>query len=281
MMEILGRSRMVKSLFKIMNMFMTPMKKLILLLWIISLTTSLMGQDSLNFKIQGPYGGDMRVRPSYGIIPDATYKNCLKINQLDSKRIAIAVRFPNVLTITNENFWKSRCLDYNSNFNVEDFMKVAIFSSPAQSVYNFKCFEDEDTRKLNLSFWDGSLKLSKLTLDSLANKYESDYLIFIRGGKSTYFISGKKNNGSQGLYGYGDKNVYMIYASQIVSIYNLKTGKLLPRGSFPQESADIIPLLLKSDFKEFTPSQLEIVDKLLKERLKNNLKQSYKLLGLE
>ena len=256
-------------------------KRLILLFYIISFSTSLMGQDTLKSIIQGPYGGDMRIRPSYGIIPDAQYENCKKIKDLDSKKIAIAVKFPRVLTVKNENFWKEKSIDYKYRFNVEDFMKTLIFSSPAQSIYNFKLFEDEDSKRLDLNFWNGNLKLSKTALDSLINKYESDYLILIRGGKSTYFPSGNKNEGSQGLYGYGNSNVYMIYASQIVSIYSLKTGKLLIKGSFPQESADIIPLFLKQDFKDFSPKQLEIVDRYMEERLRNNLKQSYKLLGLE
>lgn len=256
-------------------------KELILLFYVIGFSINLMGQDTLKPIIQGPYGGDMRIRPSYGLIPDAQFENCNKIKDLDSKRIAIAVKFPQVLTITNDNFWKDKSIDYKYRFNVEDFMKTLIFSSPAQSIYNFKLFEDEDSKRLDINFWNGNMKLSKTILDSLVNKYESDYLILIRGGKSTYFLSGNKNEGSQGLYGYGHSNIYMIYASQIVSVYNLKTGKLLSRGSFPQESADIIPLILKQDFKNFTPEQLNIIDKLMEERLRNNLKQSYKLLGLE
>jgi hypothetical protein len=256
-------------------------KGLILLFYVISFSTSLIGQDTLKSIIQGPYGGDMRIRPSYGIIPDAQVENCKKIIDLDSKRIAIAVKFPQVLTITNNNFWKDKSIDYKYRFNVEDFIKTLIFSSPAQSVYNFKLFESEDSKRLDLNLWNGKLKLSETALDSLINKYESDYLILIRGGKSMYFPSGIKNEGSQGLYGYGNSNVYMIYAGQIVSIYSLKTGKLLSKGSFPQESADVIPLLLKQDFKDFTTEQLNLIDKLMEERLRNNLKQSYKLLGLE
>jgi hypothetical protein len=240
-----------------------------------------MGQDSIKSIIQGPYGGDLRTRPSYGIIPDSQYKNCVKVDNLNSKRIVIAVNFPQVLTITNNNFWKDKSIDYKYGFNVEDFMKTLIFSHPTQSVYNFKLFENEDSKRLSLNIWTRNLKLSKTALDSLVNKYESDYLILIRGGGSMYFPSGNKNKGSQGLYGYGHSNIYMIYASQIVCIFNLKTGKLLKKGLFPQESADIIPLFLKQDFKDFTPEQLEIIDKFMEERLRNNLKQSYKLLGLE
>lgn len=263
------------------NLKLLKYKKKLILFYIIGFSINLMGQDTLKSMIQGPYGGDMRIRPSYGIIPDAKFGNCKKIKDLDSKRIAIAVKFPQVLTITNDNFWNDKSIDYKYRFNVEDFMKTLIFSSPAQSIYNFKLFEAEDSKMLDLNLWNGKLKLSKTTLDSLVNKYESDYLILIRGGKSMYFLSGNKNEGSQGLYGYGHTNVYMIYASQIVSVYNLKTGKLLNRGSFPQESADIIPLLLTQDFKDFTPKQLNLIDKLMEERLRNNLKQSYKLLGLE
>ena len=256
-------------------------KKLTFLFYIISLSSCLMGQDSLKPIIQGPYGGDLRTRPSYGIIPDIQYDNCVKVKDINSKRIAIAVSFPQVLTITNDNFWKDKSIDYKYKFNVEDFIKTLIFSNPTQSINNFKLFEKEDSKRLSLNFWNANLKLSKTDLDSLVNKYESDYLILIRGGKSTYFPSGNKNEGSQGLYGYGHSNIYMIYASQVVYIFNLKTGKLLKKGLFPQESADIIPLFLKQDFMDFTPKQLEIVDRLMEERLRNNLKQSYKLLGLE
>lgn len=254
-------------------------KRFILYFYIIILSPCIMGQDSLKSIIQGPYGGDLRTRPSYGIIPDIQYKNCVKVKDLNSKRIAVAVSFPQVLTITNNNFWKDKSIDYNYRFNVEDFIKTLIFSSPAQNVYNFKLFDNVDSKRLKLDFWNGNLKFSKITLDSLVNKYESDYLIFIKGGKSTYFPSGNKYKGSQGLYGWS--NIYMIYADQMVYIFNLKTGKLLNKGSFPQESADIIPLFLKHDFKDFTPEQLDIVDRLMEERLRNNLKQSFKLLGLD
>lgn len=255
-------------------------KLFLLLLYLLGINFIIFGQDSMKPIIQGPFGGDLRIRPSYGIIPDIGYENCLKIENLDSKKIAIAVNFPQTLTITNGNFWGEKSIDYSYGSNVEDFIKTLIFSSPAQRIYNFKLVETEDSRKLKTNFWNGNLKVENTNvLDSLVKKYDSDYLIFIKGAQSTYFKSGNKNDGAQGLYGWS--NVYMIYASHIVYIFNLRTGKLLKKGSFPQESADVIPLLLKPDFKDFTPEQLNIVDKMMEMRLKNNLKQSFKLLGLE
>lgn len=255
-------------------------KLFLLLLYFIGFNTITFCQDSSRFVIPGPYGGDLRIRPSYGIIPDSRYENCLKIKNLDSKRIAIAVSFPQTLTITNKNFWGAKSIDYSYSFNVENFIKTLIFSSQVQSSYNFKLFEKEDSQKLNVNFWTGNLKVeNKSTLDSLAQKYDSDYLIYFKGVQSTYFPSGINYTGTQGLYGWSD--VYMIYAAQSVTIFNLKTGKHLSNGYFPQESADIVPLILKSDFKDFTPEQLKIIDKMLELRLKNNLKQSFKLLELE
>ncbi len=266
-----------------MDYIKTSKKKNLIVIsyFIFYLSSNILGQSYPKPIMQGPYGGDMRIRPSYGIMPDAQYENCKKIKDLNSKKIAIAVKFPPVLTITNDNFWKDKCIDYDYWFNVEDFLKTLIFSKPAQRVYNFKLFEDEDSKKLDVNFWNSNLKLSRASLGSLVNKYDSDYLILIRGVKSTFFTTGMKNEGSQGLYAYGQSKVYMIYACQIVTIYNLRTGKPLRKSIVPQESADIIQLHLEPDFMNFTPEQSNLIDKFMKERLKNNLKQSFKLLGLE
>ena len=239
---------------------------------------TILSQDSL--KLYGPYGGDMRVRPSYGIIPDENYKNCVKIKNLDSKKIAIAVKLGNFLIVTKENFWGIKNQVYSCRFNVEDYVKTLIFSSPAQLNYNFKLFEKSDEKKISYNIWTGNLKVkNKTVLDSLSKKYDSDYLILINSAPSNFFRFTKSDTLAAGLHTL--TSIYTIYACQDVFVFNLKTGKKLNSGYFPQESADIIPLILKKDYKDFSEKELLLVDKILEERLRNNLHQSFKLLGLE
>lgn len=254
-------------------------ERIIFLIFTLFLCPCIIGQDLSKSTIQGPYGGDLRTRPSYGIIPDIQYQNCVKIKNLNSKRIAVAVSFPQVLTVTNNNILLNKTIDHSYSFNIENFMKTLILSSPAQSIYNFKLFDNEDSKKLRIKFGSANLKLSKTELDLLVNKYESDYLIFFKGSRSMYFRAANKYKGCQGLF--SGSNINMIYASQIVYVYNLKTGKLLNKGVFPQESADIVPETLILDFDNLIPNQLSIVDTLIEERLRNNLKQSFKLLGID
>jgi hypothetical protein len=237
-------------------------------------------QDSIKLVINGPFGGDMRFRPSYGVIPDARYNNIKKVNDLDSKKIAIGVVFPQVITVTNENFWRAKSFDYPYKFNVEGYFKTLIFSSPAQHEYNFKLFEnkDVDTLKLKYNIWNGTLIISEKSESSeLAKKYDVDYLILIIGCANSFFKSG--GTGILGLYGYSD--FYFIYAGHRICIFNLRTGKLLSNGYSEQVSADVIPLILKSDFKDFSEEQLNIVDKMMELRIANNFHQTFKLLGLE
>ena len=256
-------------------------KKLLLLSLItFGLNLILFSQDSLKSIIYGTFGGDIRIRPSYGTFPDARYNNIVKVKDLDSKKIAIGVIFPQIITVTNDNFWKAKSFDYSYKFNVEDFIKTLIFSSQVQNEYNFKLFEDKDVDSLKIkpNIWNGTLRISdKLKSAELLKKYDTDYLILLIGSASSFFITNGK--GVFGLYGY--KDIYYIYASHRILIFNLRTGCLLNNGYSVQESADIIPLILKSNFKDFTEEQLKIVDKMLELRLRNNLHQTFKLLGLE
>lgn len=253
-------------------------KSFVLLLCVIGFNSVLTGQDTLLSLIQNQYGGDMRIRSSYGLIPDMQIDNCIKIRDLDSKRIAIAVKFPQILTLTNNTILKDKSIEYPYTFNINNYLKEAILKSSAHRTYAFTLFEDKDTERLILNPVNGRLKLSKSGLDSLALKYNSDYLILIRGAGSTWFSSSKNNKSYQGLY--RTTKGTAIYAGQVVSVYNLKTGKVVKNGSFPQESADVLPFNLHPDFRELTPVQLETVDSLMRQRLQNNLKQSFKLLGL-
>ena len=237
-------------------------------------------QDSIKLVINGPFGGDMRIRPSYGGIPDARYNNIRKVKELDSRKIAIGVVFPQVITVTNENFWRAKSFDYSYKFNVEDYFKTLIFSSTAQHEYNFKLFENQDVDSLKIkpNIWNGTLIISEKTNSSeLAKKYNVDYLVLIIGCANSFFKS--SGTGILGLYGYSD--YYFIYAGHRICIFDLKTGKLLNNGYSEQMSADVIPLILKSDFKDFSEEQLKIVDKMMELRLVNNFHQTFKLLGLE
>jgi len=256
-------------------------KKLLFLSTItFGLNFMLFSQDSLKSIIYGPFGGDMRFRPSYGIIPDARYNNIRKVNDFDSKKIAIGVVFPQVITVTNENFWRAKSFDYPYKFNVEGYFKTLIFSSAAQHEYNFKIFEnkDVDSLKIKPNIWNGTLIISEKTKSlELAKKYDVDYLILIIGCANSFFKSG--GTGILGLYGYTD--FYFIYASHRICIFDLNAGKLLNNGYSEQMSADVIPLILKSDFKNLSEEQLKMVDKMMELRLLNNFHQTFKLLGLE
>ena len=89
-------------------------------------STVLTGQDTLLSLIQNQYGGDMRIRSSYGLIPDMQIDNCIKIRDLDSKRIAIAVKFPQILTLTNNTILKDKSIEYPYTFNINNYLKEAI-----------------------------------------------------------------------------------------------------------------------------------------------------------
>lgn len=253
-------------------------KSTYLLFFILVSNFFLYSQDSI---LSGPFGGDLRIRPSYGGFPDLRYNALLKIKDLNSKKIAIGVSFPEIITITKKDFWGAKSVDYPYRFKIENFINTLIYTSPTQSKYNFRFFEKTDIERLKIqnNIWDGTLRISdKTDLKRLVEKYDADYLILIKGAPNPYFRS-VGNVGVQGLYGY--TNIFMIYAGNEISVFNLKTGKQMHNGYSPQVSADILPIKINKDFNDLTENELKIIDKIMELRLRNNLHQTFKLLGIE
>jgi hypothetical protein len=258
------------------------MKKKLLIILLVCLGVELsFAQD---YELTGPFGGDMRIRGSFGGIPDARYNNIKKIDELKSTKIAIGVSFPETLTYDYDNFWNNKISDHKINFKINDFVNTLIFSSISQSKYHFEMFQTEDIESLKIlnSAWDGTLIISnKNKLKEISEKYNSEYLIvFIGGGYTNFMTMAALYLGSQGIYTREDSYMFL-YAGHRIGIFNLKSGKQISRGLSVQASADVIPVKGKKTFEEFSINELDIFENKLETRLRNNISQSFKLLGIE
>lgn len=227
----------------------------------------------------------------------------IQIKDIKSDKFAICVVSSDVLNTIDDNSWTYRVFNYGAiSVGIETYLTTLILSSKAADSIKFEVFDKEDLSKLkfrspykNDSIQDLYLlpgKMDILNVESQRNMlkhYNSDYLIIIvsRPYKETkavytnsYIHSGDYSFISNGICRFVGEN--FIYASQRTLIYDLKSGKKLKRGDIKQSSVDYLPVSkFYSDISNYNKEEMDLINNSLKKRIKNNLRQTFRLIGLE
>ena len=283
-------SSITLNIFKIiiietLNFTMNNFKHLLFLATFVLFVQKVNAQDTRikDKPVYGAYGSDMRIRAGHGLINDYEYDLFPKLIETHYKKIGIMLIMPEEIDLSYMPFVSKNKYPKDLKFNLYKFSDSVLTKLiPIQSVPNIVKIDTSYAKlKIKTSGWDGTAKLplyeNKALLKSLEDQYGIEALLIIKGTELPDFIKGSPIKlAAQGLYKRGREYVY---AGHKMYLFDVKTGKNVPHGFYVQSSADYTSLDFKN-FDEYSPEELMRLEVEIKKRIKNNLEQSVKVIGL-
>lgn len=234
-------------------------------------------------KLYGYYGSnDVRVKASFGLIPDEKFNNVTPLTKIETDKILILTQFDNKVEITFKPFFPSDLPKKELTFTVSDYVDSLFKSRVSNNQIEISFIENIDKEKLSIvtNKWNGELKVKDTqSLSYIADKYQSNYMIVLIGGGFRDFLRNTQLPfQSQGLFIKGKEK--FVYAGHRIGIFDLQTGKIIENGYSIQASADISETNYNKDFSSDESYDFKILEEEVKKRIDNNIEQTIKILKI-